>query len=94
MIESLECHFKMMSKSLETLIKKESDLSEYSSKLGSSFVQLCESEIHKNISQAFLQIADIQRKCQELYKKQSRITTLCQLCRVEEYIRLISSMRV
>lgn len=94
MIEALECHLKIMEKALEKMFKRTMDFSLCSLKLATAFVDLSETEIQKSVSNSMIDIADIHRKCYEIHKQKSRNEALTLLCRVEDMIRAITSMRV
>lgn len=92
-IDSLETQFKYFSKSLEVVIAQRKDLSDATSELGNILSSLSNVELSKSFSELIGAFSDTQNRIHDLYFRQCLQDVLSLSTTLEEYIRLVSSIR-
>ncbi|KAJ3407961.1 hypothetical protein CcCBS67573_g05622 [Chytriomyces confervae] len=89
-----EIQLKMLLKALENLMRQRRDLGNASNVFGDSLINLSKIEAGKEIGRNLMLVGEIQKRIKELHEKQSGVDLRHMASVVEEYIRIIGSVRV
>ncbi|KAF3921986.1 hypothetical protein ABW20_dc0104539 [Dactylellina cionopaga] len=93
-LEALEGQLKNLMKSIDTVIKQRKELAESASEFGNSLHALSAVELSNMLSSPLASLADLQIRLRELYDRQAQQDVLTLGITVDEYIRLIGSVKL
>ncbi|KAK6537877.1 Vacuolar protein sorting-associated protein 5 [Orbilia ellipsospora] len=93
-LEALEGQLKNLMKSIDTVIKQRKELAESANEFGNSLHALSAVELSNSLSSPLASLADLQIRLRELYDRQAQQDVLTLGITVDEYIRLIGSVKM
>ncbi|KAK6503502.1 Vacuolar protein sorting-associated protein 5 [Arthrobotrys musiformis] len=93
-LDALEVQLKNLMKSIDTVIKQRKELAESANEFGNSLHALSAVELSNNLSSPLASLADLQIRLRELYDRQAQQDVLTLGITVDEYIRLIGSVKL
>lgn len=93
-LDALEVQLKNLMKSIDTVIKQRKELAESANEFGNSLHALSAVELSNNLSSPLASLADLQIRLRELYDRQAQQDVLTLGITVDEYIRLIGSVKM
>ncbi|EPS43826.1 hypothetical protein H072_2066 [Dactylellina haptotyla CBS 200.50] len=93
-LEALESQLKNLMKSIDTVIKQRKELAESAHEFGNSLHALSAVELSNSLSSPLASLADLQIRLKELYDRQAQQDVLTLGITVDEYIRLIGSVKL
>lgn len=91
--DSLDHQLKQLSKAVDIVIKQRKDLAQSTSDFGAALSALSTVELSRTLSDALGSLSDLQDKIKELHERQAQQDLLTLGHTVEEYVRLISSIK-
>ena len=91
--DNLEHQLKGLSKAVDVVIKQRKDLAHTTAEFGAALSALSTVELSKSLSNALGTLSDLQTKIQELHERQAQQDLMTLGHTVEEYLRLISSVK-
>lgn len=92
-VDTLESQFRYLSKALDLVVSQRKDLSDSTAEFASVLSALSEVELSKSFSDLVESFAQTQLKIRDLYYRQCMQDVLSLSTTLEEYIRLIGSIR-
>ncbi|KAH8155663.1 uncharacterized protein LAJ45_00673 [Morchella importuna] len=93
-LDALEIQLKSLLKAVDTVIKQRKDLAEAASDFSSSLHALSTVELSKSLSSPLEALSDLQIRIKELHERQAQQDVLTLGITVDEYIRLIGSIKL
>ncbi|KAK6536968.1 Vacuolar protein sorting-associated protein 5 [Arthrobotrys megalospora] len=93
-LDALEIQLKNLMKSIDAVIKQRKELAESANEFGNSLHALSAVELSNNLSSPLASLADLQIRLRELYDRQAQQDVLTLGITVDEYIRLIGSVKM
>ncbi|KAG9095895.1 Vacuolar protein sorting-associated protein 5 [Ceratobasidium sp. UAMH 11750] len=93
-IDALESQLRGLAKSVETVSKHRADVATATAEFAETIVILASSDLSKQLSQSLAALADVHKKARKLEEEQSQDNIILLMGIVEEYIRLIGSIRL
>ncbi|CAE6433418.1 unnamed protein product [Rhizoctonia solani] len=93
-IDALESQLRGLAKSVETVSKHQSEIAAATGEFAEALVVLSNSDLSKQLSQSLAALADVQKKVRKLEEEQSQDDIILLMGIVDEYIRLIGSIRL
>ncbi|KAJ6260941.1 Vacuolar protein-sorting-associated protein [Drechslerella dactyloides] len=93
-LDALEGQLKNLMKSIDTVIKQRKELAESANDFGNSLHALSAVELSNTLSSPLASLADLQIRLRELYDRQAQQDVLTLGITVDEYIRLIGSVKL
>ncbi|EGX47699.1 hypothetical protein AOL_s00083g207 [Orbilia oligospora ATCC 24927] len=93
-LDALDLQLKNLMKSIDTVIKQRKELAESANEFGNSLHALSAVELSNNLSSPLASLADLQIRLRELYDRQAQQDVLTLGITVDEYIRLIGSVKL
>ncbi|KAK6355267.1 Vacuolar protein sorting-associated protein 5 [Orbilia brochopaga] len=93
-LDALEGQLKNLMKSIDTVIKQRKELAESANDFGNSLHALSAVELSNTLSSPLASLADLQIRLRELYDRQAQQDVLTLGITVDEYIRLIGSVKM
>lgn len=93
-LDALETQLKSLLKAVDTVIKQRKDLAEAASDFSSSLHALSTVELSKSLSSPLEALSDLQIRIKELHERQAQQDVLTLGITVDEYIRLIGSIKL
>ncbi|CDH53365.1 sorting nexin 3 [Lichtheimia corymbifera JMRC:FSU:9682] len=93
-LEALENQLKGLLKSVESVVKQRKDLGGAIADFGESMIPLASAELDRDLSTHLIVLADIQKRMKELHEQQAHHDVLSLEHTIDEYIRIIGSIRV
>ena len=93
-LDALESQLKNLMKSIDTVITQRKDLAEAASDFGNSLHALSTVELSNTLSSPLASLADLQIRLKELYERQAQQDVLTLGITIDEYIRLIGSVKL
>lgn len=93
-LDALETQLKSLLKAVDTVIKQRKDLAEAASDFSSSLHALSTVELSKSLSSPLETLSDLQIRIKELHERQAQQDVLTLGITVDEYIRLIGSIKL
>lgn len=91
--DNLDHQLKQLSKAVDIVIRQRKDLAHTTSEFGAALSALSTIELSRSLSDALGSLSDLQDKIKELHERQAQQDILTIGHTVEEYIRLISSVK-
>jgi len=93
-LDSLESQLRGLVKAIELVAKHRSDLAVCSGEFAQTVSDLSAADVGKQLSQSLAGLAEVERKAQELQSLQSEQDMTTLMATVDEYTRLINSVRL
>ncbi|PPR08142.1 hypothetical protein CVT24_012356 [Panaeolus cyanescens] len=93
-LDSLEAQLRGLAKAIETVAKHRSELAAATGEFAHNFTELSSADVGKQLSQSLAGLADVERKAQDLQVIQSEQDMATLMATVDEYARLINSVRL
>ncbi|KAK6361201.1 Vacuolar protein sorting-associated protein 5 [Orbilia blumenaviensis] len=93
-LDALEIQLKNLMKSIDAVIRQRKELAESANEFGNSLHALSAVELSNNLSSPLASLADLQIRLRELYDRQAQQDVLTLGITVDEYIRLIGSVKM
>lgn len=93
-IDALESQLRGLAKSVETVSKSRAEVAAATGEFAETLVVLSTSDLSKQLSQSLAALADVHKKARKLEEDQSQDDLILLMGIVEEYIRLIGSVRL
>ncbi|KAJ6619825.1 Vps5 C terminal like-domain-containing protein [Mycena sp. CBHHK59/15] len=93
-LDSLEAQLRGLVKAIEAVSKQRAELSTAMAEFAQTVTDLSSSDVGKQLSQSLAGLADIERKAQDLQSLQSEQDVVTLMSTVDEYARLINSVRL
>ncbi|KIM90434.1 hypothetical protein PILCRDRAFT_59950 [Piloderma croceum F 1598] len=93
-IDSLEAQLRGLVKAIELVAKQRSELAAAMGEFAQTITDLSASDVEKQLAHSLAAMADVERKAQELQNTQSRQDMVTLMSTVDEYARLINSVRL
>ncbi|KAG8741717.1 Vacuolar protein sorting-associated protein 5 [Ceratobasidium sp. 414] len=93
-IDALESQLRGLAKSVETVSKHRTELANSTAEFAEAVVILASSDLSRQLSQSLAALADVNKKARKLEEDQSQDDIILLMGIVEEYIRLIGSIRL
>ncbi|ORX55775.1 Vps5-domain-containing protein [Hesseltinella vesiculosa] len=93
-LDTLEAQLKALMKSVEALVKQRKELGAASFEFGESMFPLASAELNRNLSVHLTVLGNIQKELKELHEEQARFDILTLEHTIDEYIRIIGSIRL
>jgi len=93
-LDALESQLRALVKTIDVVAKHRADVAAASSELSESLVALAGSSLNRHLSHSLATLADLQSKAKDLQEAQSKDDVLTFLSGIEEYTRLIGSIRL
>ncbi|CAE6426283.1 unnamed protein product [Rhizoctonia solani] len=93
-IDALESQLRGLAKSVETVSKHQAEVAAATGEFAEALVVLSNSDLSKQLSQSLATLADVQKKARKLEEEQSQDDIILLMGIVDEYIRLIGSIRL
>ncbi|KAF3937189.1 hypothetical protein ABW19_dt0203158 [Dactylella cylindrospora] len=93
-LDALETQLKNLMKSIDTVIKQRKELAESANDFGNSLHALSAVELSNSLSSPLASLADLQIRLKELYDRQAQQDVLTLGITIDEYIRLIGSVKL
>lgn len=92
-IDSLESQFKYLSKSLDLVIGQRQELGDVTQEFANILATLSKVELSKGFSEVIENFAAVQERIRDIYYRQSLQDTMSISTTIDEYLRLIHSIR-
>ncbi|CAE7054761.1 unnamed protein product [Rhizoctonia solani] len=93
-IDALESQLRGLAKSVETVSKHQAEVAATTGEFADALVVLSNSDLSKQLSQSLATLADVQKKARKLEEEQAQDDIILLMGIVDEYIRLIGSIRL
>ncbi|KAG8691011.1 Vacuolar protein sorting-associated protein 5 [Ceratobasidium sp. 423] len=93
-VDALESQLRGLAKSVETVSKNQAEVAAATGEFAETLVVLSNSDLSKQLSQSLATLADVQKKARKLEEEQSQDDIILLMGIVDEYIRLIGSVRL
>lgn len=93
-LDSLEAQLRGLVKAIELVSKQRTDLALAMAEFAQTVSDLSSSDVGKQLAQSLAGLADIERKAQDIQSQQSEQDVVTLLSTVDEYARLINSVRL
>ncbi|KAI8067607.1 Vps5 C terminal like-domain-containing protein [Gongronella butleri] len=93
-LDTLEAQLKTLLKSVEALVKQRKELGAASLDFGDSMFPLASAELNRNLSIHLTVLGNIQKELKDLHEEQARHDILTLEHTIDEYIRIIGSIRL
>ncbi|KAL7271241.1 Vacuolar protein sorting-associated protein vps5 [Rhizina undulata] len=93
-LDALETQLKALLKAVDTVVKQRKDLAEAAADFSSSLHALSTVELSKSLSAPLENLSDLQIRIKELHERQAQQDVLTLGITVDEYIRLIGSIKI
>ncbi|KAJ7247618.1 Vps5 C terminal like-domain-containing protein [Mycena haematopus] len=93
-LDSLEAQLRGLVKAIELVSKQRSDLSAAMAEFATNVTDLSQSDVGKQLASSLAGLADVERKAQDIQSVQSEEDVVTLLSTVDEYARLINSVRL
>ncbi|KAB5589577.1 Sorting nexin-1 protein [Ceratobasidium theobromae] len=93
-IDALESQLRGLAKSVEAVSKQQAEVAAATGEFAGTLVVLSTSDLSKQLSQSLATLADVHKKARKLEEEQSQDDIILLMGIVEEYIRLIGSIRL
>ncbi|KAH7327605.1 Vps5 C terminal like-domain-containing protein [Rhizoctonia solani] len=93
-VDALESQLRGLAKSVETVSKHQAEIAAATGEFAEALVVLSNSDLSKQLSQSLAALADVQKKVRKLEEEQSQDDIILLMGIVDEYIRLIGSIRL
>ncbi|EUC60851.1 sorting nexin-1 protein, putative [Rhizoctonia solani AG-3 Rhs1AP] len=93
-IDALESQLRGLAKSVDTVSKHQAEIAAATGEFAEALVVLSNSDLSKQLSQSLAALADVQKKARKLEEEQSQDDIILLMGIVDEYIRLIGSIRL
>ncbi|CCO31857.1 Sorting nexin-1 OS=Pongo abelii GN=SNX1 PE=2 SV=1 [Rhizoctonia solani AG-1 IB] len=93
-IDALESQLRGLAKSVDTVSKNQAEVAVATGEFAETLVVLSNSDLSKQLSQSLATLADVQKKARKLEEEQSQDDIILLMGIVDEYIRLIGSIRL
>ncbi|KAI8342563.1 Vps5 C terminal like-domain-containing protein, partial [Chlamydoabsidia padenii] len=93
-LDALETQLKTLLKSVEGVVKQRKELGGAISDFGESMFPLASAELNRNLSTHLTVLGDIQKQLKQLHEEQARYDVLTLEHTIDEYIRIIGSIRL
>jgi len=93
-LDSLESQLRGLVKAIELVVKHRSELAASSGEFAQNVSDLSAADVGKQLSQSLAGLADVERKAQDLQSIQSEQDMTTLMATVDEYARLINSVRL
>jgi len=93
-LDSLEAQLRGLVKAIEAVAKQRSDLATATGEFAQTIRELSACDIEKQLAHSLAAMADVGRKAQELQSTQSNQDVVTLMSTVDEYARLINSVRL
>lgn len=91
--DTLDHQLKQLSKAVDIVIRQRKDLAHTTSEFGAALSALSTVELSRSLSDALGSLSDLQDKIKELHERQAQQDLLTLGHTIEEYIRLITSVK-
>ncbi|KAG0173501.1 Vacuolar protein sorting-associated protein 5 [Apophysomyces sp. BC1021] len=92
-LDGLEAQLKALLKSVESVVKQRKELGAATADFGETMFPLASAELNRNLSTHLTLLSDVQKKLKELHEEQARYDILTLEHTIDEYIRIIGSIR-
>ncbi|KAJ1307074.1 hypothetical protein OPQ81_008053 [Rhizoctonia solani] len=93
-VDALESQLRGLAKSVETVSKNQAEVAAATGEFAEALVVLSSSDLSKQLSQSLATLADVQKKARKLEEEQSQDDIILLMGIVDEYVRLIGSVRL
>ncbi|QRV74439.1 vacuolar protein sorting-associated protein 5 [Ceratobasidium sp. AG-Ba] len=93
-IDALESQLRGLAKAVEGVSKNRTEVANATAEFAETVVVLSQSDLSKQLSQSLATLADVHKKARKLEEEQSQDDIILLMGIVEEYIRLIGSIRL
>ncbi|RUS18363.1 Vps5 C terminal like-domain-containing protein [Endogone sp. FLAS-F59071] len=93
-LEALEGQLKALLRSVDAVVKQRRDLGTASTEFGDSMLSLASAELNKPLANHLTVLGNLQKQIKELHDKQAQQDVLTLENTVDEYIRIIGSIKV
>ncbi|KAF8704715.1 Vps5 C terminal like, partial [Rhizoctonia solani] len=93
-VDALESQLRGLAKSVDTVSKNQAEVAAATGEFAETLVVLSNSDLSKQLSQSLATLADVQKKARKLEEEQSQDDIILLMGIVDEYIRLIGSIRL
>ncbi|KAG9122842.1 Vacuolar protein sorting-associated protein 5 [Ceratobasidium sp. 392] len=93
-IDALESQLRGLAKAVETVSKHRTEVANATADFAEMVVVLASSDLSRQLSQSLAALADVHKKARKLEEEQSQDDIILLMGIVEEYIRLIGSIRL
>ncbi|KAF7356550.1 Beta-glucan synthesis-associated [Mycena venus] len=93
-LDSLEAQLRGLVKAIELVSKQRAELSTAMAEFANNVTELSQSDVGKQLAQSLAGLADVERKAQDIQSVQSEQDVITLLSTVDEYARLINSVRL
>ncbi|KAJ6581560.1 Vps5 C terminal like-domain-containing protein [Mycena capillaripes] len=93
-LDSLEAQLRGLVKAIEMVSKQRAELSTTMAEFAQTVTELSSSDVGKQLAHSLAGLADVQRKAQDIQSVQSEQDVVTLLSTVDEYARLINSVRL
>ncbi|CAG8597622.1 3663_t:CDS:10, partial [Cetraspora pellucida] len=93
-LEILDSQLKALLKSVEAVVKQRKDLGTTIVDFGDSILSLANTEINKPLANNLMTLGNLQRNIKELHEKQAQQDVINLENTIDEYIRLIGSIKI
>lgn len=92
-VDTLENHFRYLSKSLESVVTQRNELSDATSEFSIVLNSLSQVELSKSFGELIERFSDVETRIRDLYYRQCMQDVLSLGTTLDEYIRLLTSIR-
>lgn len=92
-LDALEIQLKQLSKAVDVVIRQRKDLAQTTAEFGAALSALSTVELSRSLANALGSLSDLQDKIKELHERQAQQDLLTLGHTVEEYLRLIGSVK-
>ncbi|RUS27806.1 Vps5 C terminal like-domain-containing protein [Jimgerdemannia flammicorona] len=93
-LDALESQLRALMRSVEAVVKQRKDLGAASTEFGESMLSLASAELNKPLANHLTVLGNLQKRIKELHDKQAQQDILTLENTVDEYIRIIGSIKI
>ncbi|CAE6359297.1 unnamed protein product [Rhizoctonia solani] len=93
-VDALESQLRGLAKAVDTVSKNQAEVAAATGEFAETLAVLSNSDLSKQLSQSLATLADVQKKARKLEEEQSQDDIILLMGIVDEYIRLIGSIRL
>ncbi|KAF7726091.1 Vacuolar protein sorting-associated protein 5 [Apophysomyces ossiformis] len=93
-LDGLEAQLKALLKSVESVVKQRKELGAATADFGETMFPLASAELNRNLSTHLTLLSEVQMRLKKLHEEQARYDILTLEHTIDEYIRIIGSIRL